>query len=99
MMEEKEIVPAVTPYRKRVKGRIYRWVIQLPSGVEAPETVYVLSKKPLIVSEEPELKKSTKKCDEDAVRLLREKIESKAFRKAVGGAVVDAIEKLLKLCE
>jgi hypothetical protein len=93
-------VVAVTPYRKRVKGKIYRWIIQLPSGVEAPETVYVLSKKPLIVSEEPELKmKSTKKCDEDAVRLLREKVESKAFRKAVGGAVVEAIESLLKLCE
>jgi hypothetical protein len=95
-----EIIPAVTPYRKRVKGKIYRWVIQLPSGVEAPETMYILSRKPLIISEKPELKmKSTKTCDEEAVRLLREKIESKAFRKAVGGAVVEAIEKLLKLCE
>ncbi len=91
---------AVTPYRKRVKGKIYRWIIQLPSGVEAPETVYVLSKKPLIVSEEPELKmKNTKKCDEEAVKLLKEKLENKTFRKAVGGAVVEAIEKLLKLCE
>ena len=95
-----EEIIGITPFRKRVKGKIYRWVIQLPSGIEAPETVYVLSRKPLIVSEEPELKmKSTKKCDEDAVRLLREKIESKAFRKAVGGAVVEAIESLLKLCE
>ena len=90
---------AVTPYRKRVKGKIYRWVIQLPSGVEAPETMYVLSKKPLIVSEEPELKMKSTKCDEDAVRLLREKLESKSFRKAVGNAVVEAIESLLKLCE
>ena len=90
----------ITPYRKHIKGNIYRYVIQLPAGIEAPETVYVLSRKPLIISEEPELKmKSTKKCDEDAVMLLREKIESKAFRKAVGGAVVEAIEKLLKLCE
>jgi hypothetical protein len=90
----------ITPYKKQIKGNIYRWVIQLPAGVDAPDKVYIVSKKPLIISEEPELKmKSTKKCDEDAVRLLREKIESKAFRKAVGGAVVDAIEKLLKLCE
>ncbi len=96
-----EIVPTITPYKKRVKGKIYRWIIQLPSGVEAPETVYVLSKKPLVVAETPELPTAEKKqrCDEDAVRLLREKIESKAFRKAVGGAVVEAIEKLLKLCE
>jgi len=97
-----EEIVGVTPYKKRVKGRIYRWVIQLPSGVDAPETVYVLSRKPLIVSEVPELPRASQKpqkCDEDAVRLLREKIESKAFRKAVGGAVIDAIEKLLKLCE
>jgi len=95
-----EEIMAVSPFRRRIKGKIYRWVIQLPSGVEAPETVYVLSKKPLIVSEEAELKmKSTKKCDEDAVKLLREKMQSKAFRKAVGSSVVEAIEKLLKLCE
>ncbi len=95
-----EEIIGVTPFRKRVKGNIYRWVIQLPAGVEAPDKVYIISKKPLIISEEPELKmKSTKKCDEDAVKLLKEKIESKAFRKAVGGAVVEAIEKLLKLCE
>jgi hypothetical protein len=95
-----EEIVGVTPYRKRVKGKIYRWVIQLPSGVDAPETVYVLSRKPLIVSEVPELPRaSQKKCDEDAAKLLREKIESKAFRKAVSAAVVEAIEKLLKLCE
>ena len=90
----------VTPYRKHIKGNIYRYVIQLPAGVDAPDKVYIISKKPLIISEEPELKmKSTKKCDEEAVKLLKEKIESKAFRKAVGSSVVEAIEKLLKLCE
>ena len=91
----------ITPYRKHIKGNIYRYVIQLPAGVEAPDVVYVISKKPLVISETPELPTAEKKprCDEDAVRLLREKIESKAFRKAVGGAVVEAIEKLLKLCE
>ena len=92
----------ITPYRKRVKGKIYRWVIQLPAGVdEVPDTVYVVSKKPLIVAETPELPAAEKKprCDEEVVKLLKEKIESKAFRKAVGSAVVEAIEKLLKLCE
>ncbi|MFZ8808037.1 MAG: hypothetical protein ACO2PN_08015 [Pyrobaculum sp.] len=90
----------ITPYRKRVKGKIYRWVIQLPAGVdEVPDTVYVVSKKPLVVAETPELPTAKPRCDKEAVRLLREKIESKAFRKAVGGAVVDAIESLLKLCE
>jgi len=91
----------VTPYRTHIKGNIYRYVIQLPAGVDAPDKVYIISKKPLIVSEEPELPTAEKKpkCDEEAVKLLKEKIESKAFRKAVGGAVVDAIEKLLKLCE
>jgi hypothetical protein len=92
---------AITPYRKRIKGNIYRYVIQLPAGVDAPDKVYIVSKKPLVVAETPELHTAEKKprCDEDAVKLLKEKIESKAFRKAVGGAVVDAIEKLLKLCE
>jgi hypothetical protein len=91
----------VTPYRKRIKGNIYRYVIQLPAGVDAPDKVYIISKKPLVVAETPELPMTEKKpkCDEDAVRLLREKIESKSFRKAVGGAVVEALEKLLKLCE
>jgi hypothetical protein len=90
----------VTPYRKHIKGNIYRYVIQLPAGVDAPDKVYIISKKPLVVAETPELKiKSTKECDEDAVKLLREKIESKAFRKAVGSAVIEAIEKLLKLCD
>jgi hypothetical protein len=91
----------ITPYRKHIKGNIYRYVIQLPAGVEAPDVVYVISKKPLVISETPELPTAEKKprCDEDAVMLLRKKIESKAFRKAVGGAVVEAIEKLLKLCE
>jgi hypothetical protein len=91
----------VTPYRKHIKGNIYRYVIQLPAGVEAPDVVYVVSKKPLVISETSELPRASQKqkCDEDAVKLLREKIESKAFRKAVGGAVIEAIEKLLKLCE
>ena len=90
----------VTPYRKHIKGNIYRYVIQLPAGVDAPDKVYIISKKPLVVAETTELKiKSTKECDEDAVKLLREKIESKAFRKAVGSAVIEAIEKLLKLCD
>jgi hypothetical protein len=90
---------AITPYRKQIKGNIYRWVIQLPAGVDAPDTMYVVSTKPLVISELPRASQKPQKCDEDAVRLLREKIESKAFRKAVGGAVIDAIEKLLKLCE
>jgi len=96
-----EEVIAITPFRKQIKGNIYRWVIQLPAGVEAPDKMYVVSRKPLVVSETPELHTAEKKqrCDEEAVKLLREKIESKAFRKAVGGAVIDAIEKLLKLCE
>ena len=96
-----EEIIGITPFRKRVKGKIYRWVIQLPSGVEAPETVYVLSKKPLVVAETPELPSLSRKtkCDEDAVKLLKEKLENKTFRKAVGSSVVDAIEKLLKLCE
>jgi len=91
----------VTPYRKHIKGNIYRWVIQLPAGVDAPDTMYVVSTKPLVISEAPELPSLSRKtkCDEDAVRLLREKIESKAFRKAVGGTAVEAIESLLKLCE
>jgi len=91
----------ITPYRKHIKGNIYRWVIQLPAGVEAPDKMYVVSRKPLVISETPELPAAGKKpkCDEDAVKLLKEKIENKAFRKAVGGAVVEAIEKLLKLCE
>ena len=96
-----EEIVGITPYRKHVKGNIYRWIIQLPAGVEAPDKMYVVSRKPLVVAETPEppsLSRKTK-CDEDAVKLLKEKIESKAFRKAVGGAVVDAIEKLLKLCE
>jgi hypothetical protein len=97
-----EEIVGITPYRKQIKGNIYRWVIQLPSGVDAPDTMYVVSTKPLVISETPELPRASQKpqkCDEDAVRLLHEKIESKAFRKAVGGAVIDAIEKLLKLCE
>jgi hypothetical protein len=96
-----EEVTAITPFRKQIKGNIYRWVIQLPAGVDAPDKVYIISKKPLIIAETPELPTAEKKprCDEEAVKLLREKIESKAFRKAVGGAVIDAIEKLLKLCE
>jgi len=91
----------ITPYRKHIKGNIYRWVIQLPAGVDAPDKVYIISKKPLIIAETPELPTAEKKpkCDEDAVKLLKEKIENKSFRKAVGGAVVEAIEKLLKLCE
>jgi len=91
----------ITPYRKHIKGNIYRWVIQLPSGVDAPDTMYVVSRKPLVIAETPELPRASQKqkCDEDAVKLLKEKIENKAFRKAVGGAVVEAIEKLLKLCE
>jgi hypothetical protein len=93
-----EEIVGVTPYRKHIKGNIYRWVIQLPAGVDAPDTMYVVSVKPLVISELPRASQK-QKCDEDAVRLLREKIESNSFRKAVGAAVIDAIEKLLKLCE
>ncbi len=96
-----EEIIGITPFRKQIKGNIYRWVIQLPAGVEAPDKMYVVSRKPLVIAETPELPTAEKKprCDEDAVKLLKEKIENKAFRKAVGGAVVEAIEKLLKLCE
>ena len=88
----------ITPYKKKIKGDIYRWVVQLPSGIDAPDTLYVISTKPLIVSETPELPTKTKRCPEDAVELLRKKLQEKSFRKAVGSAVAEAIERLLEVC-
>jgi len=86
----------ITPYRKWVKGNIYRWVIQLPPDIVPPGALFIVSRRPLIISELPEL---PRECDEESVRLLREKIESKTFRKAVGAPVVEAIRKLLEACE
>jgi hypothetical protein len=45
----------VKPFKKWIKGRIYRWVIQLPSGVEACGPVYIISERPLVISETPEI--------------------------------------------
>jgi len=88
----------VRPYKKKIKGDIYRWVIQLPSGVEAPDVMYVVSVKPLVIVATPELPAKAKRCPEDAVELLRRKIAEKTFRKAVGSATVEAIAKLLEVC-
>jgi len=45
----------VKPFKRQVKGNIYRWMIQLPSGVEARGPVYVISERPLVISETPEI--------------------------------------------
>jgi len=89
----------MTPYKKKIKGDIYRWVIQLPSGVEPPDTLYVVSTKPLIISETRELPAKAKRCPEDAVEFLKKKVQEKTFRKAVGATVIEAIERLLEVCE
>ena len=90
----------ITPYKKKIKDDIYRWVIQLPAGVKAPETMYVVSTKPLIISETPELPaKARAKCPEDVIEFLKRKLQEKTFRKAVGSAVAEAIERLLEVCE
>jgi len=92
-------LPQTTPYKKHIKGRIYRWVIQLPAGVEVnSNTVYVVSTKPLIVSEVPELPKAPQRCDEEAVKLLKAKLAEKTFRRAVGAIAAEAIEKILQVC-
>jgi hypothetical protein len=92
-------LPQTTPYKKHIKGRIYRWVIQLPAGVEVnSNTIYVVSTKPLIVSEVPELPKAAQKCDEEAVALLKAKLAEKTFRRAVGAVAAEAIEKILQVC-
>jgi len=90
-------LPQTTPYKKHIKGRIYRWVIQLPAGVEVnSDTVYVVSTKPLIVSEVPEL--PSQRCDEEAVKLLKAKLAEEAFRRAVDAVAAEAIEKILQAC-
>jgi len=89
----------VRPYRKKIKGDIYRWVVQLPSGVEPPDTLYVISTKPLVIAATPELPRAKIECPKDVVELLRRKIAEKSFRKAVGSAVVEAIARLLEVCD
>jgi hypothetical protein len=84
----------VTVYRKYVdsKRKNYRWVIQLPAGIEAPERVYLVSARPLIVSELPAT------CEREAVRRVRELLGKKWFRRAVGGECWEALKRLLEGC-
>jgi hypothetical protein len=43
------------PYKKWIKGDIYRWVIQLPTDVEVPPVIYILSRNPLVLASVKEL--------------------------------------------
>ena len=59
---------ALKPYKKRIKGNIYRWVIQLPTDVEVPPVIYILSRNPLVLA-------SVKELDFEFCLNLHKKIE------------------------
>jgi hypothetical protein len=67
-------------------------VIQLPSGVEAPRLVYLVSERPLVVSENP------RTCDEESVRLAGELLQERWFREAAGERYYGAIARLVEGC-
>jgi hypothetical protein len=69
-----------------------RWVIQLPAGVEAPGRVYLISERPLIVSELPGT------CEREAVMKVAGLLRRRWFRRAVGSEYWEAVRRLVEGC-
>jgi hypothetical protein len=84
----------VTAYKKYLDSRRknYRWVMQLPAGVEVTNEVHLISERPLIISELPIT------CDKESVKKIAELLKKRWFRKAVGGEIFEAIRRLVEGC-